>query len=169
MSKPTDGYILYDASGKEIGYGTGCPELRDGETIRPSNNPTNEPEAIAIEAAISAQSDILNVEEWKTPEEYAGKSENAERWINNNPMVIGDAPLIPESSATSAEIMQHTHGDYTAERYRWMSIEIDEKGCSPRECAELIMWAITRNDVDDIGSWEKAKRRVALRELLRSS
>ena len=169
MSSPTDGYVLYDSQGKKIGFGTGRPELQPGETFVYSTDPENESDAIAIIAELASNTDRMNIEDWKSPEEYAGKAENAARWLASNPAVVGSAPLIDPLDATEADLLLHDYGDYTVDAYPWMSLEIDAKGCKPRECAADIMTAVKRADAHALGSWEKARRRIALRELLRNS
>jgi len=163
MSAPTDGYILYNADNECIGSGTGRPELQPGEYFVYSSDPVNEPDALAAVATVDALEAAMDVEHWKTAEEYAGKAENATRWLLNNPETVGDAPLIDPASGTAAELLTHTHGDYTAEGYIWMFIVIDSRNCAPRECAESIMEAIKRTNDSDMGSWEKARRREQLK------
>jgi len=163
MSAPTDGYTLYNAENECIGSGTGRPELQPGEYFVYSSDPANEPDALAAVATVDALESAMNVEHWKTAEEYAGKAENAIRWLLNNPPTVGDAPLIDPALATADVLLAHTHGDYTAERYIWMFIVVDSRNCTPRECAESIMSAIKRTNEADMGSWEKARLREQLK------
>ena len=149
MSAPTDGWILYDANNKVIGSGTGYTKAGPGERLEYSRDPKTEPATLEMEANIQSLSNAMNVEDWKSEQEYSGKEENATRWIANNP--TGDV------------------GDYTADSYPWMFIEIDAKGITPRECAESILAAVKRADDAALGTWEKARRRVALREQLRAA
>lgn len=168
MTSPTDGWILYDANNKVIGSGTGYTKAGPGERLEYSRDPKTEPATLEMEANIQSLSNAMNVEDWKSEQEYSGKEENATRWLANNPAIIGDPPLILRALATLLQIEAHDVGDYKPESYPWMYIEIDAKGITPRECAESILAAVKRADDAALGTWEKARRRVALREQLRA-
>ena len=168
MSTPTDGYILYDSEGNKIGYGTGAPHLRDGQTFETSADVENDSRTDILRADDARRDLEYHVEGMKSQQEYDGKSENANRWLSKNPAIIGPFPLIARLVATLLQINTNDIGDYSIESYPWLSIEIDEAGKTPREAAEMIMAAVKKSEGDNLGPWEVAKRRVALREALRS-
>lgn len=168
MTSPTDGYLLYNSDDECIGYGTGRPELSNGEYIVYSEDPENESEALAINAAFDNFSARMNVEDWKSEAEYAGKAEEATRFITTNPPLIGDAPLIDRAVALPAQILAHDVGDYTADKYPWMSIVIELDNVTPRECAESIIAAMKRNDANNKGTWQRAYERQALKMVLKA-
>lgn len=168
MTNPTDGYLLYNSDDECIGYGTGRPELSTGEYIVYSNDPENEAEALVINTTFDDFSTQMNVEDWKTEAEYAGKAEDANRFTTNNPAIIGDNPLIDRASATPAQEQDHDTGDYTADKYPWMSIVVESENCKPRECAESIIAAMKRDDPDDKGTWQRAYERQALKLVLKA-
>lgn len=145
MNQPQDGYLLYDADGNAIGYGTGLIQPAEGETVVYSADPFNEPDVLKIQNESAEKDKIYSIHSLKTSDAYAGKAENAYRWIRNNP--TGDT------------------GDYTAELYPWMAIEVEAKSETPRAIAESIVGAITREH----GSLEQERERVALRESVKSS
>ncbi len=86
------------------------------------------------------------VEDEKSDAEYNAKNEESGRWLRNNP--TGDI------------------GDFTADNYPFMALEVDAKGITPRKCAESIREAIERNGAE-MGPLERAKLRINLRESLR--
>lgn len=92
----------------------------------------------------------------KTSQEYSLKSENATRWLANN----------PEQEDT--ESIEHTHGDYTEDLYMWLALEVELAGKSPRDAAESIIAAVKRDQETDMGSWERAKQRIMTREKLKN-
>ncbi|WP_299076196.1 hypothetical protein [uncultured Paraglaciecola sp.] len=168
MTNPTDGYVLYNSDDECIGYGTGRPELLAGEYIIYSTDPQGEAEALAINTAFDDFSTQMNIEDWKTEAEYAGKAEDANRFASNNPAIIGDAPLIDRLLATPAQVLAHDIGDYTAGKYPWMSIVVESESCTPRECAESIIAAMKRNDPNDKGTWRRAYERQQLKMALKA-
>lgn len=169
MTTPTDGYTLYNADGECIGKGTGRPQLQAGEYIVYSLDPESEQDTQALYEKLNTNDKWMNVEDWKTEQEYAGKADDAVRWLANNEPVIGDAPLVPVELASAAHIAAHTMGDHTAEHYPWMALEMDARGITARECAEMIIAAINRDDEHNLGALEKARRRINLREELRAT
>ena len=167
-SKPYN--AVTSASGRvvEVGHGIVSLESEQGvlwfetEQEREDHYAVQEYRRRRVRLSVATQ-----VEQLKTAEEYAGKAENAARWITNNPEIVGTAPLVHPDNATPEEIYQHDYGDYSPTSYPWMSIEVDVRGITPRQCAEEIQAAVVRDDESDIGTLAKARRRVQLREQYR--
>lgn len=98
------------------------------------------------------------VETMKSSEAYAGKAEDARRWLKDNPHPSLDQDFDPEEDI-----------DELREEYLWLAIDCQiVPGATPRACAEAILAAVNRDRVDDddpeLGTWERELRRVKRRE-----
>lgn len=98
------------------------------------------------------------VEAMKSPEAYAGKADDARRWLRNNPDPLLD-PVFDVLTDLAA----------LRDEYPWIAIDCQEvPGATPRACAEAIDAAVKRQSADDddpdLGTWERELRRVRKRE-----
>ena len=103
------------------------------------------------------------LERFDKTQEYSAKGVEAVEWLENNP----DDGLLDIHTATPAQIQAYQWGDYTADKYPWISIEVDLTDVTPRACAESIVAAMKRDEVSERGAWTVAWNRVQLREQIK--
>lgn len=153
-------YAVFDANGNVTEVGEGDANPQDGETVewfdtiaeRETDSRIGDWRAGLVRARRLGD----EVEAKKTSEEYAGKAENAARWMANN----------PEQADTAS--LAHTHGDYTEDLYIWLSLEVEVAGKTPRQAATEIMAAVKRDQESDMGTWQQARKRIETREQLKN-
>lgn len=153
-------YAILSVSGDVIEAGKGDVTPQEGETVewfdtiaeRETDSRVGQWRAQLVRTRRVA----VEVEAAKSSQEYAEKSQEAIRWLANNP------------EQEDIESLAHTHGDYSEETYMWLSLEVEIAGKTPRQAATEIVAAIKRDQTTDMGAWAKARQRIITREALRN-